>query len=176
MDSTLSKQNHISSRDDEKYSKFLKKKIWEPIVRTILWNLKQLARSWIGFMGDPLRAVPKHIELQSELYDFWKKEFRPYWVILGLREIGGQKQRSGIAICEMWKIFRQMARHFVNVASIHHLTGRSFFFGAEVIFYFACAKTNVECISSAYKSVVWWWSICSGYGWSKTDDTIRDSR
>ena len=137
---------------------------------------KKLARSWIGIMVESAPHSSETHRIAERVVRRCLKE--GISSVLGYSWLWGnwwaEAKEWYCNFPKMWKIFWQMARHFVNVASIHHLMGRSFFFGAEVIIYFACAKINVECISSAYKSVVWWWSICSGYGWSETDDTIRE--
>ena len=51
-------------------------------------------------MKDLLRTDLKHMQLQNELYDEWKKELRQYWFSLGFKKAFGQKQWSVIAISE----------------------------------------------------------------------------
>ena len=94
----------------------------------------------------------KHVESHNELYDEWKKDLRQYRFSLDFGKLGGQKQWSVIAIFEMCKTYLQMARHFMNVGSIHHLMGRSFFFNQGWNSIQDHPKTKVECISAARKS------------------------
>ena len=62
------------------------------------------------------------MKLQNELYE----ALREHWVSLDFKKAGGQKQWSVSAILEMCKTCWRMARHLMNVGSIHLLTGRSF--------------------------------------------------
>ena len=71
-------------------------------------------------MRDQGRTDPKLMEL----YDEYKQELRQYWFSLDFKKAGGEKQWRVTAISEMCQTYLQMARHFVNVGSIHHLIGR----------------------------------------------------
>ena len=54
-------------------------------------------------MRDLHLIEPTQVELQNDLYDEWKKALRQYWFSRDLKEAGGQKQWSVIAIFEMCK-------------------------------------------------------------------------
>ena len=65
------------------------------------------------------------MESQNELFDEWKKALRQYLISLDFKKAGGQW--SVIAVSERCKTLKRMSRRFMNVGSIHHLMGRSFF-------------------------------------------------
>ena len=58
-------------------------------------------------MRDLRRSDPKHTELQSELYDEWKKELRQYWFSLDCKKADGHKPWSVTAISKMCKTYWQ---------------------------------------------------------------------
>ena len=102
-------------------------------------------------MRDLRRADPKHTELQSELYDQWKKELRQYWFSLDCKKVGGQKPWSVTAISKMCKTYWQMDRRLLHFGSIHHWMGRLFHLEQKSNS-FQHHQKEVECISSAQKS------------------------
>ena len=73
---------------------YILKDFQDPCIRSILLNLLELAKSWIGFMRDLHLTDPKEMELQNELYDEWKKALRQYWFSLDSKNAGGQEQWS----------------------------------------------------------------------------------
>ena len=99
-----------------------------------------------------VRKDPKNTELKNELYEMWNKELRHYWLNVGCMKAGGQRPRGVTASAEMCKTCLQMARHSMNVGSIHSSMVQLFHLGAEVHFLQYHEKSKAECVSSAHKS------------------------
>ena len=81
-------------------------------------------------MRDVPHTDPKHMALHNELYDECKKALRQYWFSRDFKKAFGQKQWSVMAITEMCKNYKKMARHFFSVIS-SSFDGPIIPFGAE---------------------------------------------
>ena len=72
---------------------YVQKKTWDPFIRTILWNLLELAKGWIGIMRDQLRTdntngTPERVVRRV------KGGTSSVLVQSGLQGIVGQKQEN----------------------------------------------------------------------------------
>ena len=79
------KPNQLTRRWELFEKSYVQKNTQDPFLRTILWKLLKLVKNWIWIMRDLRRADQKHMGLQNDLYDEWKKELRQNW-LSGLQE------------------------------------------------------------------------------------------
>ena len=106
VESKISLQNQISSGDGRGLRKF-----WDPeenprsthTDNSLEFMKACVERKWNHERPTPRRSAGKHMELQNELYDDWKKALHQCWFSLDSKKAGGQKQWSVIAIFEMCK-------------------------------------------------------------------------
>ena len=105
MDSKLSMQNQIIPRNAGKSQKILtsRRNSQDPCIRTMLWNLVKLAKSWIGTM----RAA--QIRNQWNCRTTWTTSERRHFVsvdsVWTARKAGGKTPWSVSAIFEMCKTY-----------------------------------------------------------------------
>ena len=79
------KPNQLKRRREVSDNSGVQKKTQDPCIRTILWDLLTLVKSWIGIMRDLRHADPTQI-LQIELYDDWQKALSSVLVQSALQE------------------------------------------------------------------------------------------